>query len=51
MGCVIPRVRDRVIESLHCRIGYDEITDTIFASGHVVEAVAGMVPAETDEGP
>ncbi|MGH7616529.1 MAG: AMP-binding protein [Gemmatimonadaceae bacterium] len=36
--------RDQLIKSLGFRVSPDEITDVIFASGQVVEAVVGTVP-------
>jgi acyl-CoA synthetase (AMP-forming)/AMP-acid ligase II len=38
--------RDRLIKSLGFRVSPDEITDVIYASGHVLEAVVGTVPDE-----
>ncbi len=38
--------RDRLIKSLGFRVSPDEITDVIYASGHVLEAVVGTIPDE-----
>jgi acyl-CoA synthetase (AMP-forming)/AMP-acid ligase II len=38
--------RDQLIKSLGFRVSPDEITDVIFASGQVVEAVVGTAPDE-----